>query len=74
MTPIEDPEYLNRMIEIHEGVAEIRTNVKGIKENCERHECLLKEHEERIRTIERDQGNIFKLLLRPILVIFGKKI
>jgi hypothetical protein len=67
-------EYLDKLIETHGWVGEIRGDIKAIKGNCLWHKEKLEDHETRIRTIEKDQENIFKMILRPILAIFGRKI
>lgn len=69
-----DSKYWERWLEMHDWMKEIRGDLKVIKGNCERHQCELQDHENRIRTIEKEQGNIFKMILRPVLAIFGIKI
>jgi len=74
MTTMDEEKYWERMMEMHGDIREIKTSVGAIKDNCDRTRCILEDHEQRIRVVEKDQSNIFKMVLRPILGVFGIRI
>lgn len=74
MTAMGDERYWERIVEMHGEIKEINANVNAIRGNCERNRCILEDHEQRIRVVEREQGNVFKMIMRPILGIFGIRI
>ena len=74
MTAMGDERYWERIVEMHGEIKEINANVNAIRGNCERNRWILEDHEQRIRVVEREQGNVFKMIMRPVLGIFGNRI
>jgi len=74
MTTMDEEKYWERMMEMHGDIREIKTSVGAIKDNCDRTRCILEDHEHRLRVVEREQSNVFRMILKPILAVFGIKL